>query len=82
MKMPPEKLIEDHDEAYFFWKKLGLKSKTLVHLDAHIDFGFHAAKPTKQTFAEAKSKEGLIRQLSTNLMYKELKVKERALTNI
>ncbi|MGB2705438.1 MAG: UPF0489 family protein [Candidatus Omnitrophota bacterium] len=82
MKNTPLKLIENHDEAYFFWKKLRVRGKPLVHLDAHIDFNFHAAKPLKQTFREAKSKEGLIRQLSTNLMYKELKIKEKSLTNI
>lgn len=31
-------LIENHDQAYFLWKKLRFKHKTLVHIDAHIDF--------------------------------------------
>jgi Flp pilus assembly protein TadD len=31
-------VIEDHNEAYDIWRKLALKSKTLLHIDAHIDF--------------------------------------------
>lgn len=30
--------MEDHDEAYRAWKTAGLKGRTLLHLDAHIDF--------------------------------------------
>ena len=78
----PIKLIEDHDEAYYFWKKLGLSDRPLIHIDAHVDFNFHPVKPIRQTFKEAKSKKDLIQQMSTNLLYKKLKVKERALTNI
>ncbi len=29
--------MEDHREAYFFWKKLGLTDCTCVHVDAHLD---------------------------------------------
>lgn len=29
--------MEDHREAYFFWKKLGLSDCTCVHVDAHLD---------------------------------------------
>ncbi|MBI5873378.1 MAG: UPF0489 family protein [Candidatus Omnitrophica bacterium] len=31
--------IEDHDQAYYAWKQRGLKGRTLVHIDAHMDFG-------------------------------------------
>lgn len=31
-------LVEDHDEAYHYWKRLKIKDKTVVHIDAHIDF--------------------------------------------
>lgn len=82
MQDTPIELIEDHDEAYYFWKKIGVFARPLIHLDAHIDFNFHAAKPPKQTLDEAKSKKDLVKQLSTNLMYNRLKVKEKALTNI
>ena len=78
----PLKLIEDHDEAYSFWKKLGLRGRPLIHLDAHIDFNFHPVKSPHETLKEAKSKKDLIRQLSTNLMYAKLKIKEKSLTNI
>lgn len=30
--------IEDHNEAYGIWRKNCLKDKTLIHIDAHIDF--------------------------------------------
>ncbi len=31
--------MEDHREAYFFWKKLGILAGTCVHVDAHLDTG-------------------------------------------
>lgn len=39
---PPKAIvmIEDHDGAYNAWKELGVRAKTLVHIDAHIDFGW------------------------------------------
>lgn len=38
----PEKItmMEDHDEALRAWKARGVRSGTLVHVDAHIDFGW------------------------------------------
>src|SRR5688572_22687218 len=35
--MAPSKLMEDHQEAYFFWRDLGIKGATCVHVDAHLD---------------------------------------------
>ncbi|MFH0940410.1 MAG: UPF0489 family protein [Candidatus Omnitrophota bacterium] len=32
-------LMEDHDQAYYTWRQMGLKGRTLVHIDAHMDFG-------------------------------------------
>ncbi len=29
--------MEDHQEAYFFWRDLGVKAATCVHVDAHLD---------------------------------------------
>lgn len=81
-KKIPVKLIENHNQAYYFWKKLGISNKPLIHFDAHIDFNFHPAKPLRQTLEEAKSKQGLLRQLSQNLAYKQLNIKEESLTNI
>lgn len=31
--------MEDHREAFFFWKKLGIRAGTCVHVDAHLDTG-------------------------------------------
>ncbi|MCX5680260.1 MAG: tetratricopeptide repeat protein [Candidatus Omnitrophica bacterium] len=42
MIIPPEKIfmMEDHDRAYGVWKERGVRAGTLVHVDAHIDFGW------------------------------------------
>lgn len=82
MKKIPIKLIENHDEAYYFWKTLGISKRPLIHLDAHVDFNFHAVKPPGQAIEEAKSKEALIKQLSCNLFYKKMNIKKKSLTNI
>lgn len=82
MEKIPVKLIENHDQAYYFWKKIGISNKPLIHFDAHIDFNFHPVKPLRQTLEEAESKEDLLRQLSRNLVYNELGIKEDSLTNI
>ena len=36
----PLHLFENHDEAYHIWRRAGLTSKTLVHLDAHHDMAW------------------------------------------
>jgi tetratricopeptide (TPR) repeat protein len=33
-------MMEDHDRAYHAWKERGVAAGTLVHVDAHIDFGW------------------------------------------
>lgn len=39
-------LIEDHDGAYYAWKERGIRTATLVHIDAHIDLAwFNASSP-------------------------------------
>ena len=43
-------VIEDHDEVLKIWRRKKIKSLDLVHVDAHIDFGFHAAKPIETIF--------------------------------
>lgn len=30
-------LVEDHRDAYFFWRSLGLQGVTCIHVDAHLD---------------------------------------------
>ncbi|MEW6281660.1 MAG: hypothetical protein AB1758_23830, partial [Candidatus Eremiobacterota bacterium] len=39
MSSPLCHLMEDHRDAYFFWKKLGVLGCTCVHVDAHLDTG-------------------------------------------
>lgn len=78
----PIKLIEDHDQAYYIWKKMGLSQKTLIHFDAHVDFKFLPLKSPEKTIEEAQSKKELVRQLYINRMYKEKKVSEKSVTNI
>ena len=56
-------LIEDHDEASKVWKENNIKDFDLVHIDAHIDFGFYQANPIEQVFKQAKS----LRELKINL---------------
>lgn len=34
------RIMEDHDKAYFAWQELGVKGRTLVHIDAHLDCGW------------------------------------------
>jgi Tfp pilus assembly protein PilF len=33
-------MMEDHDKAYQGWKEHGVRDRVLVHVDAHIDFGW------------------------------------------
>ena len=63
-------LIEDHDEALRVWRRKKVKGLDLVHLDAHIDFGFHPAKPIERVFKEAKSVRELKKNLEVSLAYK------------
>jgi tetratricopeptide (TPR) repeat protein len=35
--MPSPVLLEDHRDAYFHWKELGLRDKLCLHIDAHLD---------------------------------------------
>ena len=48
-------LIEDHHEALEIWRRQRISNVDLVHIDAHIDFEFHATKPISQVINEAGS---------------------------
>lgn len=76
------RLIEDHHEAYYLWQGEGFKNKTLVHLDAHIDFGFHDVKPPQQIFKEARTKTDLKIGLERLILFKKFQFSEKELTNI
>lgn len=62
-------LIEDHDEALEVWRKEKVKAFDLVHIDAHLDFGMHLAKPIQKIFNEARSLKELKRNLELSLSF-------------
>lgn len=62
-------LIEDHDEVLNIWRDKKIKGLDLVHIDAHIDFDFHPAKPLKQIVNEARSVKELKRSLEYSLAF-------------
>jgi len=62
-------LIEDHDEALKIWRQKSFKNLDLVHLDAHLDFGFYPAKPIERVMQEAKSLDELKRGLEYSLSF-------------
>jgi len=75
-------LIEDHHEALREWTKLKIKDAPLVHLDAHIDFGFYQAKPAIKAFEEARDVADLKRQLELSLLFESRKRKFEDQLNI
>jgi len=62
-------LIEDHDEALRIWRENRIKGVDLVHIDAHVDFGFHSARSIKRIFAEARSLKELKKGLESSLSF-------------
>ncbi len=40
-------LAEDHCRAYMFWKELGVRGATCVHVDAHLDVGEAGLTPAR-----------------------------------
>ncbi len=63
-------LVEDHHEALKIWRKLKVSGLDLVHIDAHIDFGFHIAKPFKQAIEEARTLKDLKHSLELSLAFR------------
>ncbi len=64
-------LIEDHDAALTIWRQEGFKNLDLVHIDAHIDFGFQQVKPINDIIAEAKNLKELKSDLEHSLAYQQ-----------
>ncbi len=58
-------IVEDHDEALKAWRQENVKNLDLVHIDAHLDFGFYTAKSIETVFKEAKT----IAELKKGLEY-------------
>ena len=56
-------IIEDHDQALKLWRSQAVKGLDLVHLDAHIDFRFHPAKPIEKIIQDAKNIQELKEKL-------------------
>ncbi len=75
-------LIEDHHQALKIWQEKKVKNLDLIHLDAHIDFGFHAAKPIKQSIDDAKSIKDLKASLERSLAFTRYEKDFEKQTNI
>jgi len=56
-------LFEDHDQSLKIWRKNKIRGLDLVHVDAHIDFGFHPAEPIEVILDQARSVADLKRRL-------------------
>lgn len=75
-------LIEDHDEALKIWRQKGFKNLDLVHIDAHMDFGFHQAKPIEQVMQEARSLDELKSSLEYSISFQRYESDFEKQTNI
>src|SRR5712692_2121555 len=42
--LSPVVMMEDHDGAYYAWKRAGISGRILLHIDAHIDWNWIADK--------------------------------------
>src|SRR3989442_15151426 len=63
-------MMEDHDGAYYAWKQAGFSGRTLLHIDAHIDWAWIGDKDPR----------ALVRARS--LAQVESMLKERCLWNL
>jgi len=62
-------LIENHDEALKIWRKFKLRNFDLLHIDAHIDFGFYLAKPFEWIINRSKTVKELKDDLTRAIVY-------------
>ncbi|MBI5882380.1 MAG: UPF0489 family protein [Elusimicrobia bacterium] len=73
-------LVEDHNEVLGVWRKLGLSGLPLIHLDAHIDFGWVPEKDITQIL-EAGTKAELDSLLASRPLWNPVETpKERLVT--
>ena len=63
--------MEDHHEALEVWRKLKIKDALLVHIDAHIDFGYYALMPAQETFQASRDLTELKKRLERLLLYEK-----------
>jgi tetratricopeptide (TPR) repeat protein len=75
-------LLEDHHEALSVWREKGFKNLDLVHIDAHVDFGFHPARPKELVIKEAKTLAQLKQELERSLLYQRYEKNFDRQTNI
>jgi tetratricopeptide (TPR) repeat protein len=75
-------VIEDHDEALKVWRRNKVKGLDLVHVDAHIDFGFHPARPIEAVLKEARNLKELKKGLEYSLAFKHYESDFEKQTNI
>jgi tetratricopeptide (TPR) repeat protein len=61
----PVHLMENHDEAYWIWKKAGIQGEILVHMDAHDDLSWVANRANLDigNFICQALKEGMVREV-------------------
>ena len=62
-------IFEDHDQALKVWRRKSLSNLDLVHVDAHIDFGFPEAEPLEAVLEQSRSVEELKRKLEYSLAF-------------
>jgi Tfp pilus assembly protein PilF len=75
-------IIEDHDEALKIWRDNKIKAIDLVHIDAHMDFGVHLARPIEQVVNKARSLKELKRGLEYSLAFRRYENDFAKQTNI
>lgn len=56
-------MMENHDDAYHAWKKAGFRDRIVIHVDAHIDFGWFPEKDPEELL-ELQSLKELEEQLA------------------
>ncbi|MDI6839431.1 MAG: UPF0489 family protein [bacterium] len=75
-------MMEDHNEAYFTWQRMGKRDKILLHIDAHIDFAWIDIKDPYQILEEAKSVNEVKRMLEMSILWEQFGKKRESLVNI
>lgn len=75
-------MMEDHNDAYFTWQKMGERNKILLHIDAHIDFSWIDIKEPQQILEEARNIGEVKRMLERAILWERLEGKKDKLVNI
>jgi tetratricopeptide (TPR) repeat protein len=74
-------MMEDHDGAYHAWKARGIKDRTLVHIDAHMDFG-RLPDMDPEEILDVGGKEEIERILSRQPVWNPLSKRKEKLVHI